>query len=68
MVAIPAQQASGIYMSHAMMTEAVAATDVRIACVIQGRFFSSHGHSFMEEIIFVTGLSWQGHNLLSPKR
>jgi hypothetical protein len=51
-----------------MMTEAVAATDVRIACVIEGRFFSSHGHSFMEEIIFVTGLSWQGHNLLSPKR
>ena len=50
------------------MTEAAAATDVRIARVIEGRFFSSRGHSFMEEIIFAAGLSWHGHNLLSPKR
>jgi hypothetical protein len=51
-----------------MMTAAVAAIAVRIACVIEGRFFSCQAQSFIEEIIFAAGLPWQGHNLLSPKR
>jgi hypothetical protein len=40
-VAIAAQYASGIFTSRAVMTDAVAAIAVRIACVIEGRFFSS---------------------------
>jgi hypothetical protein len=31
------------------MTDAVAATAVRMACVIEGRFFSSQAHSFINE-------------------
>jgi hypothetical protein len=40
-VAIAAQYASGICTSRAMMTDTVAATAARMACVIEGRFFSS---------------------------
>ncbi len=50
------------------MIDAVAAIAVRIACVIEGRFFSSQAHSFMKEIIFSAGLPWQGRNRLSLKR
>ena len=62
-VAIAAQYASGICTSRAMVTDTVAATAVRVACAIEGRFFLSQGRSFMEETIFVADLSWQGHNL-----
>src|SRR5438552_8409143 len=48
-VAIAAQYASGICTSPAIRTDTVAATAVRIACVIEGRFFSSQAHSFMDE-------------------
>jgi hypothetical protein len=46
-VAIAAQYASGICTSRAIMTDAVAATIVRMACVIEGRFFSSQAQTFM---------------------
>ena len=46
-VAIAAQYASGICASRAIKTDAVAATAVRIACVIEGRLFSSQAQSFM---------------------
>jgi len=66
--AIAAHYASGIFTIRAITTDAVAATAVRIACVIEGRFFSSQAHSFMQEIIFAAGLPWQGRNRLSLKR
>src|SRR5207253_7859307 len=46
-VAIAAQYASGICTSRATMTDTVAATAVRIACAIEGRFFSSQAQSFI---------------------
>ncbi len=57
-VAIAAHYASGICTNRAITTDAVAATAVRVACAIEGRFFLSQGHSFMEEIIFAAGLPW----------
>ena len=48
-VAIAAQYASGICTSRAIMTDTVAATAVRIACAIEGRFFLSQAQSFIEE-------------------
>jgi NAD(P)-dependent dehydrogenase (short-subunit alcohol dehydrogenase family) len=46
-VAIAAQYASGISTSRAIMTDTVAATAVRTACVLEGRFFSSQADNFM---------------------
>jgi len=48
-VAIAAQYASGICTSRAMMTDTVAATAARMACVIEGRFFLSQAHNFISE-------------------
>jgi NAD(P)-dependent dehydrogenase (short-subunit alcohol dehydrogenase family) len=46
-VAIAAQYASGICTSRAIMTDTVAATAMRTAYLIEGRFFSSQAHNFM---------------------
>jgi hypothetical protein len=54
-VAIAAQYASGICTSRAMVTDTVAATAVRVACAIEGRFFLSQAHNF----IFPANLLWQ---------
>ena len=43
------QYASGICMSRAMMTDTVTATAVRIACVIEGRFFLSSAQNFISQ-------------------
>ena len=48
-VAIAAQYASGICMNRAMMTDAVAATAARMACVIEGRLFLSSAQNFIKE-------------------
>ena len=48
-LAIAAQYASGICTSRAMMTDTVAATAARMACVIEGRFFLSQAHNFISE-------------------
>src|SRR5437660_12412862 len=48
-VAIAAQYASGICMSLAMMTDTVTATAVRMACVIEGRFFLSPTQNFISQ-------------------
>ena len=48
-VAIAAQYASGICTSRAIMTDAVAATAVRMACVIEGRSFLSQAQNFISE-------------------
>ncbi len=48
-VAIAAQYASDICTSRGIMTDKVAATAVRVACAIQGRFFLSQAHNLMNE-------------------
>src|SRR6202022_1365224 len=48
-VAIAAQYASGICTSRAIMTDTVAATAVRIAWVIEGRFSFSQVQNFISE-------------------
>src|SRR5439155_18672524 len=48
-VAIAAQYASGICTRRAIMTDTVAATAARTACVIEGRSFLSQAQNFISE-------------------
>ena len=51
-VAITAQYAFGICTSRAIITDTVAATAVRVACAIEGRFFLSQAHNFIRTRCF----------------
>src|SRR6266566_6736250 len=44
------------------MTDTVAATAVRIECVIEGRFSLSQAQNFIKRIMFAAGSHWQDHN------
>jgi len=41
------------------MTDTVAATAVRMACVIEGRFFSAQAQTFHANVIFPADHVWQ---------